>query len=262
MVTPCIKLSTVVHPIRWQFIDSCQHCRAIRVRSASEGSRYYPFELERIGLCCTKFGAPGGGTVLSAILDVARDLVVSPGPGEGNATMADSDKEGAPMWHGAGTRRMVRVGACLAFVSSILVVAGPASVAAPGGSPAYQPGDGQFSVQLNGKEVPGGGDPDGRGSAQLKFDAQQNTACFTISWSGLDGEVTALHLHEAVPGSEGPHHIDFFNNQHFPGSLTDGSGCVPTTPEKIQAAKVNPAAYYLNLHSTAHEKGAIRGQLR
>ncbi len=151
---------------------------------------------------------------------------------------------------------------CLAFASSILGVAGPLSAAAQGVSPAQQPRAGQFSTQLTSREVPGGGDPNGRGSAQLNLDIHQETACFTIRWSGLAGGVTALHLHVAVPGSEGPHWIDFFNNQHFPGSLNEGSGCVPTARDKIQAVIDNPSAYYLNLHSTAHEKGAIRGQLK
>lgn len=160
------------------------------------------------------------------------------------------------------TRRMGQVGVCLAFASSILVVAGPSSAATSEINPADQPKEGQFSVQLSGREVPGGGDPDGQGSARISLDTAQEMACFTISWSALDGEVTALHLHVAAPGSEGPHWIDFFNEQHFPGSLTDGSGCVSTSRDKIQAVKDNPAAYYLNLHSTAHQKGAIRGQLQ
>ncbi|MDQ3764300.1 MAG: CHRD domain-containing protein [Actinomycetota bacterium] len=156
---------------------------------------------------------------------------------------------------------MERFGVCLAFVSAILVLAGPTSAAAHVGSSAYQPRDGHFSVQLTGRDVRGGGDPDGQGSARLNLDAQQETACYTVTWSGLRGDVTAFHLHVADRGSEGPHWIDFFNDQRFPGSHNEASGCVPATRDKIRAVIENPSAYYLNVHSTAFEKGALRGQL-
>lgn len=156
---------------------------------------------------------------------------------------------------------MGRVGLCFAFVSSFVVLAGTTSAAAHEVSQAYQDRDGKFTVQLSGRDVPDGGDPDGQGSAQLNLNAQQQTACFTIDWKGLKGEVTALHLHAAARGSEGPHWIDFVNGQHFPGAQSKSSGCVPTTQDKIRAVIDNPSVYYLNAHSTAFPKGAIRGQL-
>jgi hypothetical protein len=121
--------------------------------------------------------------------------------------------------------------------------------------------NGHFSVSMTPGEVPGGGDPGGQGSGELNLNAQQQTACFTINWKGLAGEVTALHLHVAGAGSEGPHWIDFFNDQHIPGAAGKASGCVPTTADKIRAVIDNPANYYLNVHSTAFTKGALRGQL-
>lgn len=159
---------------------------------------------------------------------------------------------------GKGTRAMGRVGACLVAASSILVFTGPASTAHEV-RPAYQAGN--FSVELTGEAVPGGGDPDGQGSATLDLNPQREEACFTITWSRLRGEVTALHLHVAAPGSEGPHWIDFFNDQRFPGAQNMTSGCVPTPRDKIDAVISRPTDYYVNVHSTAFEKGAIRGQL-
>ncbi len=155
---------------------------------------------------------------------------------------------------------MKRVGACLVAVSSILLLAGPAS-AAHDISVAHQSGNGHFSIQLSGREVPEGGDSDGRGSATLDLKPQEEMACFTITWNQLDGEVTALHLHVAARGSEGPHWIDFFNDQRFPGAQNQTSGCVPSPRDKINSVINRPTDYYLNVHSTAFVKGAIRGQL-
>jgi hypothetical protein len=158
-------------------------------------------------------------------------------------------------------RAMGRVGVCLASVSSFLALVGPTSAAAHEVRPAYQVGTGHFSIQLAGKEVPEGGDPDGQGSATLDLNPQKEESCFTITWSRLRGKVTALHLHVAGRGNEGPHWIDFFNNQSFPGEHSMASGCVSSPRDKIVAVINHPADYYLNVHSTTFEKGAIRGQL-
>ena len=72
--------------------------------------------------------------------------------------------------------------------------------------------------------------------------------------------VTAFHLHAGRRGSDGPHWIDFFNDKNFAGEETV-SDCVSSTRETIEAVIEDPSAYYLQVHSTAFEKGAIRGQL-
>lgn len=169
------------------------------------------------------------------------------------------------MQHRKGARRMGRVGASLAFVSSILVLTVAAPAAADEGGPA---GYGYFSVQLTGREVPGGGDPDGHGYARLDLDPEHETACFVTTWRKVDGAVTALHLHAAHRGSEGPHWIDLFDDRHLDGARNTVSGCVHvegsprmSPRDKIQAVIHDPSGYYLNLHSTEFGDGAIRGQL-
>jgi hypothetical protein len=176
--------------------------------------------------------------------------------------MADSDKEEPKMLHDkSGARGLTRIGLGFACVSSVLVLAGPTSAAADEVSSVRNDRAGHFTVQLSGQEVPEGGDPNGQGSGQLNLNAQQQTACATINWKGLAGNVTALHLHIAARGSEGPHWVDFFNDKDFPGADGTFSGCVPAAQDKIRAVIDNPASYYLNVHSTAFAKGAIRGQL-
>jgi CHRD domain-containing protein len=176
-------------------------------------------------------------------------------------------KKGRPinMQHREGTRRMSRVGACLAFISSILVLTLPTPAVADEVGPE---GYGYFSIQLTGKEVPHGGDPEGQGYARLDLNPEHETACFDIKWKSIEGAVTALHLHAAPRGSEGPRWIDLFSNKHFPGARNTVSGCVHVDAshgmsprDKIRAAIQNPSGFYLNVRSTKLEDGAIRGQL-
>lgn len=163
--------------------------------------------------------------------------------------------------HSRGARRLGRVGLGLVSVTSMLAFAGAASAAAHEISPAYLDQNGHFEVPLTPGEVPGGGDTGGKGSAVLNLNKQLGQACFSIKWQGLQGNVTALHLHVAGAGSDGPHWIDLFNGQNFPGTGSESNGCATTTADKIQKVIDSPTGYYLNLHSTAFPKGALRGQL-
>ncbi|MGH3854180.1 MAG: CHRD domain-containing protein [Pseudonocardiaceae bacterium] len=138
---------------------------------------------------------------------------------------------------------------------------GPASAAAHASSPADPLGNGHFSIQLTGSEVLGGGDPDGRGAVTLDLDRNKRQVCFSIAWTRLRGVVTALHLNGAARGVEGPHWIDFFDKQSFPGARSMASGCIASSQDKIDAVISNPAGYYFNVDSTTYSKGAIRGQL-
>ena len=169
------------------------------------------------------------------------------------------------MQYRGGARRIGRIGACLALVSSVLGLALPSVAAAGENSP---PGYGYFSVQLTGKDVPNGGDSDGQGHVRLDLDPEHETACFTINWRRIDGAVTAFHLHAGHRGSEGPRWVDFFNGKHFDGGRNTVTGCVHVNGshgmsprDKIKTIIHNPSGFYLNLHSTEFDNGAIRGQL-
>jgi CHRD domain len=166
------------------------------------------------------------------------------------------------MLHGdRGVRRLGRIGICCACLSSVLVLNGSPAATAGEVSSMLQDQGGNFIVNLTGRDVPGGGDPDGQGSGRLELNAQRQTACANVSWKGLAGEVTALHLHVASAGNEGPHWVDFFNGKRFPGADGKFSDCVPLAEDKIRAVIDNPTGYYLNVHSTAFPNGALRGQL-
>ncbi|MGH3753795.1 MAG: CHRD domain-containing protein [Pseudonocardiaceae bacterium] len=153
-----------------------------------------------------------------------------------------------------------RFGACLAGASSLLAVA-----ALPGAASAHdntqQQGPGHFSIRLTPEEVATGGNPGGSGEARLDLDQARETACYFLEWRGLKGDVTAAHLHVGPRLQDGPHVIDFFNDQHFAGRRSTASGCVRSSQDTIQAIIGNPSGYYINIHTTEFKPGAIRGQL-
>jgi hypothetical protein len=165
------------------------------------------------------------------------------------------------MQHRGRIWKMGCAGTCLAFISSILILAEPTSAVAQETDPVYQYGDRHVSVYLEGNELRDGGDPKGWGMARLHLDPENETACYDLTWTRLDGVVTAFHLHAAPRRNDGPHWIDFFNDQHFNGNRNATSGCVHSPRGKILDVINGPSNYYLNVHTTAHKEGAIRGQL-
>jgi len=175
--------------------------------------------------------------------------------------MAYNNEERPPMQHREGIRKMGWAGACLALASSIVFLAKPIPAGAQDAYPAHQDGYRHFAVYMSGDELRDGGDHGAWGMARLDLDAARETACYLISWNDLDGAVTAFHLHAAPRHNDGPHWIDFFNDQHFNGPWNSTSGCVHTPRGKILDVINDPSDYYFNIHTTAHKDGAIRGQL-
>ncbi len=131
-----------------------------------------------------------------------------------------------------------------------------------------------ISLVLNGARIPGGGDPNGRGTARFELSPDRASVCFEIRWRGLDGVVTAAHVHRAARGATGPHHIDLVNDEHLVGERNLLAACVQvqdgghghggggaTAAETIEQVIASPKDFYLNVHTTAFPAGAIRGQL-
>jgi hypothetical protein len=110
-------------------------------------------------------------------------------------------------------------------------------------------------TQLSGaEEVPGPGDPDGRGFALIRVDTDDGTICYKLLVRRID-PATAAHIHVGPPGVAGP----VVQGLEAP---SDGfsSGCVDND-DLADALADNPSNYYVNVHNSPYPAGAVRGQL-
>jgi hypothetical protein len=121
--------------------------------------------------------------------------------------------------------------------------------------PAAHAGETMLTATMSGgEEVPGPGDPDGKGTASITLDDAKNTACYELKYEGI-GKVTAAHVHTGAQGKSGPPAIDFKPDQN------GDKGCVPADAMTLKAVRDNPGGHYVNLHTAEYPSGAIRGQL-
>lgn len=132
-----------------------------------------------------------------------------------------------------------------------LLAVGLLGVASLAVLPAAQAATTNLRAEMTGaEEVPGPGDPDGRGSATIVVDDAANTVCHELTYTGL-GKVTATHIHTGAKGVAGPPAV----------TLKDDKGCTNVNPNTAAAIRDDPASHYVNIHTEEYKSGAIRGQL-
>lgn len=122
-------------------------------------------------------------------------------------------------------------------------------------------GDGNIrtlSAVLSGPaEVPGPGDADGTGMANITLDPAQRQVCFELSVSNIE-PATAAHIHEGAEGVAGPVVVPL----NPPPTNGSSKGCVSDVNlELIQNIIQHPEQYYVNVHNADFPGGAVRGQL-
>lgn len=113
-----------------------------------------------------------------------------------------------------------------------------------------------LSAQLTGSaEVPGPGDPDGSGTAELTLNQGQGLIQFEITVSNI-APPTAAHIHIGAAGVAGGVvvNLDIANN-----GLSGSVGGIDR--DLIKAIRQNPENYYINVHNSDFPPGAVRGQL-
>ncbi|MGH2808752.1 MAG: CHRD domain-containing protein, partial [Actinomycetota bacterium] len=142
--------------------------------------------------------------------------------------------------------------ATVAVVASLLIV--PSSGARPT----------KLTAPLRGSDST---DTDGRGRAVVRIDPRARTACFNLSWSNLDDQPFAAHIHEGGAGVDGGIVVHFFNaaapDQPVPPGISGVSGCA-TNQNRATLREIldGPRGFYVNIHTESFPGGAIRGQLR
>ena len=125
--------------------------------------------------------------------------------------------------------------------------------------PGSEHGGRRLTATLTGAaEAPGPGDPDGSGSATLTLNHGHGEVCWEIHVSGITLPAAAAHIHIAPVGAPGPIVVHLSP----PDANGDSTGCVSgLAREGIRAIMHNPAAYYVNVHTSDFPAGALRGQL-
>lgn len=144
---------------------------------------------------------------------------------------------------------------------TLLIGAGAAALLTLGGC-ASGPGGGVnrmlLRVSLTGiQEVPGPGDADGNGTAEVRVTASDGQVCWDVYARGI-GPATAAHIHRGQAGSAGPPVVTLTT----PDANGRSQGCAPIDPAVARDIALRGYEYYLNVHTAAHPGGAIRGQLR
>jgi hypothetical protein len=121
-----------------------------------------------------------------------------------------------------------------------------------------------FETDLTGaEEAPGPGDADATGFARIKVPRIHSNSrlCFKLEWADIDGTVTAAHIHSGAAGAPGPIVVPLFVGQSFAGT-GDSRGCIRGVDSELtKDINQNPTNYYVNVHSSDFQPGAIRGQL-
>jgi hypothetical protein len=112
------------------------------------------------------------------------------------------------------------------------------------------------------KEVPGPGDPDGKGKARIRLHANRGEVCYTVSWKRIESPFAA-HIHEGGSGVAGPVAVTLFQEaQPLPDNRRRMSDCIEGLDRTLVADIMrNPRDYYVNVHNPEFPDGAIRGQL-
>jgi hypothetical protein len=118
-----------------------------------------------------------------------------------------------------------------------------------------------FAVALSGAaEKPNPGDPDGIGTTLVVVDRGSNVICYDfVKTTGITLPAAAAHIHNAGPDAAGPVVVPF---QNAPDAQGMGRGCLTNVPADIvNGLLTTPGNYYVNVHTSDFQAGAIRGQL-
>jgi hypothetical protein len=121
-----------------------------------------------------------------------------------------------------------------------------------------QGGENEFDATVRGSsEVPKGPSA-ARGTFTVEF--ENGRACYRLSVRGLGSKPIAAHIHKGAAGKNGDVVIDL--KVSFKGTSPRVSEkCVSAPAKVVSAIRRKPSGYYVNVHTTALQKGAARGQL-
>jgi hypothetical protein len=143
----------------------------------------------------------------------------------------------------------------IVLVALVLALTG---LVATGKASAHVPEEVRFRIHLTGaEEVPGPGDPDGKGLARIKLLPKEELVCWSIKVVDIKLPAIGAHIHQAPRGVAGPIVVPLSN----PNELGLASGCASVDRSLIVAIAKAPSNFYVNVHTEDFPAGALRGQL-
>jgi len=139
----------------------------------------------------------------------------------------------------------------LAGAAALIALAGCASSGGGGRRATLQ-------VTMTGlQEVPGPGDADGSGTAEIRSIPADGQICWDLYARGID-PATAAHIHRGAAGAAGPPVVTLTT----PDTAGRSQGCAAVDPALAREVAMRSFDFYVNVHTAAFPAGAIRGQLR
>jgi len=112
-------------------------------------------------------------------------------------------------------------------------------------------------------EIPGPGDSDGTGVAEINVAARSGALCFAIAVESITLPAAAAHIHVGAVGVAGDIVVTLEPPVGFGSGATGVSaGCLTgLRGSLLKDIANNPSAYYVNVHNGDFPAGAVRGQL-
>jgi hypothetical protein len=140
----------------------------------------------------------------------------------------------------------------VALATATAAVAGVVAVSGGGGGAAATENWSRTdlgAVLVGGNEVPGPGDADGWGLADVRV--KRAEVCWRITVSGVE-PIAAAHIHAGPAGVAGPVVVPL-------APVT--RGCTDVARRTARFIRTHPDQFYVNVHNAEFPDGALRGQL-
>lgn len=142
------------------------------------------------------------------------------------------------------SRRIVILAACAAGIAGWPMASNAASES--------------FKVELSGAQEVPPVETAGKGTADLTYDPATRVLTWSIAYSGLSAPATMAHFHgPAAAGKNGP--VVIWLSKKGSAAESPIKGQATLTPD--QAAQFTAGEWYMNVHTSAHPAGEIRGQV-
>jgi hypothetical protein len=124
-------------------------------------------------------------------------------------------------------------------------------------APAAAQANAFLAANLLGQDVPNGaGDDKASADFNGEIDLKRNSLCYYLDMDSL-GDATAVHIHQKDQAVTDAPTLAL----KVPGPGGD-EVCVNGDNAVLSAIAKTPSDYYIDVHSTAHPDGAVRGTLK